>query len=226
MMDRKVVEIKRQIVIGDVHGCFEELKLLLEKVKYNSQHDELIFLGDLINKGPQSVEVLKFVKKGNHRSIVGNHELGFLRAQVDESFLNKGFLKLTEELGSDLEEYVEWIKSLPLYIEEDNFIAIHGGLEPGVALSDQDPRIATRIRTWDGKGEDLNDESNPAWYELYKGEKLILFGHWAARGLVVKENVIGLDTGCVWGGELSCLILPEKKIESVRALKMYRDPLK
>ncbi len=218
--------MKRKILIGDVHGCFEELKLLLKKIDYIALQDELIFLGDLINKGPHSVEVLQFVKEGGHRTILGNHELGFLRAIDNEKYMVKGFLKLKDELGPRCEEYVEWIRALPLYIEDDDFIAIHGGLEPEVRLENQDPRIATRIRTWDGSGEDMNDESNPAWYEFYKDKKLVVFGHWAARGLIVRDNAIGLDTGCVWGGELSCLILPEKKIESIRALKMYRDPMK
>lgn len=217
--------MKRQIIIGDVHGCFEELKELLDKVKFNSSEDELIFLGDLINKGPDSVKVLEFVKKGNHRSILGNHELGFLKAQEGGKYRSGGNLKLIEQLGTHLDEYVQWMKELPLYIEEESFIAIHGGLEPDVELEKQRPEIATRIRYWDGVGEDMNNDSHSPWFEYYKGEKLVIFGHWAALGLVVRENVIGLDTGCVWGGDLSALILPAGEIVSVSAKRMYKDPL-
>ncbi len=216
--------MKRRILIGDVHGCYDELMLLLEKVKYSKGKDELIFLGDLINKGPHSVAVLKFVKENGHRTILGNHELGFLRALDHEKFMGRGFLKLKNELGGDLQEYGDWMRTLPLYIEEDDFIAIHGGLEPGVALADQKAIIATRIRTWDGRGEDLNDLDNPAWYDLYKEKKLVVYGHWAAQGLNIRDNVIGLDSGCVWGGELSCLVMPEREVLSVSAKKMYRDP--
>ncbi len=215
---------KRKIIIGDVHGCFDELKLLLDKINFNNENDELIFLGDLINKGPLSIEVLKFVKSNAHRSIIGNHELGFLRATDNDKYMVKGFLKLKEELGAELDEYVGWLRSLPLYIEEDDFIAIHGGLQPAIALESQKPEVATRIRTWDGSGQDMNDLNNPPWYEFYKGSKLVVYGHWAAEGLKIRKNTIGLDSGCVWGGKLSCLILPERNIVSVEALKMYRDP--
>ncbi len=214
--------MKRQIIIGDVHGCFEELMQLLEKIKFDVSSDELIFLGDLINKGPFSVKVLEFVKEGGHKSILGNHELGFLRALNQAEYMTGGFLKLAQELRGQISEYQKWLEQLPLYIEEDHFIAIHGGLEPNVALNKQTAKIATRIRTWDGKGDDLNNPDNPAWYEFYKKDKLVVFGHWAANGLVLRENAIGLDTGCVWGGELSCLILPERKVESVKAKSVYR----
>jgi len=214
----------RQIIIGDIHGCFDELVTLLEKVKFNKEEDELIFLGDLINKGPYSVKVLEFVKGNGYRSILGNHEMGFLRALDNDKYMKGGFLKIKNELGAQLDEYAQWIRELPLYIEEKDFIAIHGGLEPGVELQKQRPEIATRIRTWDGTGEDMNDFNNPAWYELYKDKKLVVFGHWAARGLIIRDNAIGLDTGCVWGGELSALILPAREVISVPAQKMYRDP--
>lgn len=213
----------RKILIGDVHGCFEELILLLEKIKF-TEEDELIFLGDIINKGPYSLKVLEFVKDNGHPCILGNHEMGFLRAIDDDKYMKGGFLKIREELGSRLDEYVQWMRELPLYIEDEDYIAIHGGLEPGVSLGQQSAAIATRIRTWDGSGQDMNNSSNPAWYELYKGKKLVVFGHWAARGLIVRDNAIGLDTGCVWGRELSALILPERKVVSVPAQKIYQDP--
>lgn len=214
----------RTIIIGDVHGCFVELMELLEKAKFDQSEDKLIFLGDLINKGPDSVKVLKFVKEGGHSSIVGNHELGLLRAASNETYMVRGFLKLKEELGAEFDDYISWIKTFPLYIETDNFICIHGGLEPEVSIEKQRAEMATRIRTWDGTGDDLKDESNPPWYDFYKGEKIIVYGHWAAQGLIVRENTIGLDTGCVWGGDLSALILPDGEILSVSAKKMYKDP--
>ncbi len=216
--------MKRQIIIGDVHGCYEELMELVDKVNFNAQTDELIFLGDLINKGPSSVKVLEFVKNGGHKSILGNHELGFLKALDYAQYMTGGFLKLAEELKGELSEYQKWLAQLPLYIEDDLFIAIHGGLEPGVPLNMQRAQVATRIRTWDGIGDDLNNPANPAWYELYKEDKLVVFGHWAAKGLIRRENAIGLDTGCVWGGELSCLILPEKKVQSIKAKRVYQIP--
>lgn len=215
---------ERTIIVGDVHGCFEELKELLKLCDFKPNEDRLIFLGDLINKGPYSREVVHFVMEGGHECIAGNHERGFLRSLEDQTFFKKGFKKFYEcyEDESERERVISWMRSLPLYIEDEGFICIHGGLEPGVSLKDQKPEIATRIRTWGGNPEDLDNDKDPAWYSYYKGEKLVVFGHWAMRGLVQKEKVIGLDTGCVWGGALSALILPERKILSVKAKRVYK----
>lgn len=213
----------RTLFVGDVHGCFKELELVLEKAKYNPEEDRLIFLGDLINKGPYSIEVVNFVMKGGHQSLMGNHELGFLRSLEDPTYFKKGFKKFYEELGDIREEVIAWIKERPLYIEEEDFIAIHGGLAPGVALSEQKPRVATRIRTWGGEDE-LNDPDNPPWHSFYEGEKTVIYGHWAMQGLHQTKNTIGLDTGCVWGGSLSVLIWPKREIVQVPALRQYQIP--
>lgn len=216
----------RTIFIGDVHGCFDELKELLEKVSFNKNSDRLIFLGDLINKGPHSKEVVDFVRGGGFECLLGNHELGFLRSLTDEKFFKKGFKKFYESYSDakEREETIEWIKNLPLYIEESDFICIHGGLEPHIPLNQQEPRVATRIRTWGGDREDLNNESNPPWHDFYEGEKTVIYGHWAMQGLHKTKNTICLDSGCVWGGKLSALIWPEKEVKQVKAHKQYAIP--
>lgn len=216
---------ERVIIIGDVHGCFKELQALLKKCDFQSKRDRLIFVGDLINKGPFSLKVLDFVIEGNFECTLGNHEWGFLRSLEDKRYFKNGNKALAEEMGKDLGHYATWMKELPLYIEDEDFIVIHGGIEPGVSLKNQRAEVSTRIRTWDGVGTDLNNPDNPSWFELYKLEKLVIFGHWAAKGLIKRANAIGLDTGCVWGGELSALILPQREVQSVEALKEYKSPL-
>lgn len=215
---------ERIIFIGDVHGCYEELKLLLKKVKYKEERDRLIFVGDLINKGPYSKEVVKFVREGGHESLMGNHELGFLRSLEDPTFFKKGFKKFYEDLGKKRDDVIEWIKGLPLYIEEDDFICVHAGLVPDVPLKEQKPRVMTRIRTWGGDEEDLNDPDNPPWHKFYSGDKTIIYGHWAMQGYHKTKNTICLDSGCVWGGSLTGLIWPERKAYHVPALKQYKEP--
>jgi diadenosine tetraphosphatase ApaH/serine/threonine PP2A family protein phosphatase len=214
---------ERTIVVGDVHGCFEELKSLLLKASFNAENDRLIFLGDIINKGPQSTAVIEFIKENQFECIRGNHEQGFLDAVNGHRSLTGGFKKLASELGHRLEEVVQWMEGFPLYIEEKDFIAVHAGLAPRVALENQSSEILTRIRTWDGEGKDLNNSEHPAWFELYKNKKLVIFGHWASKGLVERENCIGLDTGCVWGGKLSALILPQREVVSVEAFDTYLE---
>lgn len=217
---------KRTIFIGDVHGCFEELKELLKKVSFKRGEDRLIFLGDLINKGPYSKDVVDFVRKGGYECLLGNHELGFLRSLTDEKYFKKGFKKFYESFDDERErqETIEWMKGLPLYIEEEDFICIHGGLQPGVSLSDQVPRVATRIRTWGGDIEDLDNDKDRPWHTFYEGQKTVIYGHWAMQGIHETKNTMCLDSGCVWGEKLSALIWPEKILKQVKAHRQYAIP--
>lgn len=189
----------RTLIIGDIHGCLRELQLLLEKVSYSASEDRLIFVGDLINKGPSSLAVLEYVKNLRCEVILGNHELALLINYENEKRVPYP------------KEYIEWIKSWPLYIEEDDFIVVHGGIIPGQSLAQSDPNQLVRIRLWQGQ----------PWYEFYQDKKLVVFGHWAANGLVWRENAIGLDTGCVYGRQLSCLSLPGRQLYQVDALEAY-----
>ena len=169
------MDASRTIIIGDVHGCLEELKLLLDKVEYDSLADRLIFVGDLINKGPDSIGVLKYVKSLNAEVVMGNHDYALIH--------RKDMLEdLREKMGEELSDCVEYIESFPTYIEDKEFIVVHAGLVPGQHPSESTLKNLTEIRTWDGLGEDLQNKENPPWYEFYKGEKLVVFGHWARLG--------------------------------------------
>jgi bis(5'-nucleosyl)-tetraphosphatase (symmetrical) len=199
---------ERTIFIGDVHGCFDELMILMDKLSYDSDRDRLIFLGDLINKGPDSAKVLSWVFNEKAEVILGNHEYFGLK---------KGSLQ-----RGALSSWVEWIRSWPLYIDEDEFLAVHAGVVPDYSLAQTPAEVLTRVRTWgNGRTHSHDDQRFPPWYELYQGDKLIVFGHWASRGLVQRENVIGLDTGCVYGNQLTAYILETKEIIQVEAKKAY-----
>lgn len=217
----------RTLIIGDVHGCLSELKELLEKLNYQQGSDRLIFVGDVVNKGPDSLGVLKRIQSLSAEVVLGNHELGFLNYLTGNDFgagRSATFKRLEVELGREKSVWAQWMSELPLYIEEKDFIVVHGGIVPGLRLSETPAKLLTRIRSWDGKGENINSPDDPAWYDFYKGEKLVVFGHWAAKGLVVRDNVIGLDSGCVWGGSLSALVLPGRQIVQVKAHKVYANP--
>ena len=123
--------------------------------------------------------------------------------------------QLKEQMGEDLKQWVTWMKSWPLYIEEKDFLVVHAGLEPYKHPKQTAARTLLHIRTWDGKGEELNSPHHPPWYDFYKGEKLVLYGHWALQGLKIRKNTIGLDSGCVYGKNLSGILLPERKILQV-----------
>lgn len=215
---------RRDIIIGDVHGCFDELNALINKVKYRFGKDSLYFLGDIINRGPFSKKTYNRIKELNAVSILGNHELIVLkRAQSNPN--HPKLLKLKEEFGSSFQDFIDDLTQWPVFIETDNFILIHGGLIPGKPLHEMEPEIVTSIRTWDGSGIDLKNPANSPWFELYKGKKLVVFGHWAALKGVQQNNVIGIDTGCVYGRELTALILPNQELVSVKANKVYH-PIK
>ena len=118
--------------IGDVQGCYDELRALLERVGFNRAHDRLWFVGDLVNRGPKSVEVLRFVKELGDCAVVvlGNHDLhlvtqheGFERRRKDDTF--------GDVLGaSDAGELVAWLRARPMMHAEGNWAMVHAGLLP------------------------------------------------------------------------------------------------
>ena len=208
--------MSRTIFIGDVHGCFHELKSLEKKLAIGDS-DKVILLGDLINRGPYSAKTIQHVFKMGYQCVCGNHDLKY-RWQYRQ--LNTNYHKIYKKIDKKAHE---WYMHLPFYIEENDYIAVHAGLAPGFNLDKTDKLILTRIRTWDGRGDDLDNDNDPPWYHLYKGEKKVFYGHWALQELNIQKKTFGLDSGCVYGGELTAYILEEEKIVQVQALKVYCD---
>ncbi len=205
----------RTILVGDVHGCAEELRALLELIRPRPG-DRLILLGDLINRGPDSAGVVRLVHDAGFECILGNHE---------EDYLLRGhephYRTLRAEIG---ERRHEWVANLPLFIDEPEFLAVHAGLEPGRPPRESKARILVHIRTWDGAGRQLKDPDNPPWYDFYSGERPVFYGHWARAGLNVRRTTVGLDSGCVYGRRLSAYILEEGHVVSVPARARYYVP--
>ncbi len=206
--------MSRTIFIGDVHGCLHELKSL-EKELAIKREDKIILLGDLINRGPLSVETIQHVFKMGYQCVCGNHDLKY-RSQYHHFKTN--YYKIYKKIDKKIHQ---WYMNLPFYIEGDNYIAVHAGLAPGLRLDETDNNILTRIRTWDGQGLNLDDEDAPPWYSFYKGSKKVFYGHWAMQRLTINKKTFGLDSGCVYGGELTAYILEEKKVVQVKAKKIY-----
>ena len=208
----------RSLIVGDVHGCFDELMLLLQKAGYQSRCHRLILLGDLINKGPDSFKVLSHVRQNNVEALIGNHEWKFIQDVEKNLSLPIALEHLKKDMGSHLNEWLDWMKSWPVYIEDDHFLAVHGGLVPGEHPGQSKVENLVNIRYWDGEGKNMKNPSDPAWHDLYTGSKLIVYAHWAQQGLKIKENSICLDTGCVYGGYLTGLWLPERELVQVPSL--------
>ncbi|MCB1044635.1 MAG: metallophosphoesterase [Acidobacteria bacterium] len=203
-------------IIGDVHGCIDELEHLLDQLDGRP----VVFVGDLINKGPDSLAVLERVLSLQARAVIGNHELGFL-SYLKSKRHHVDFEEVERQLGIHCANWARWIQALPTFIETPDWLVVHAGLVPGQHPAESDPRVLTRIRTWDGTGKRLNNPADPPWFDLYDGQKLVVFGHWAVRGLVMEDRVIGLDTGCVYGGQLTAVLLPERRLVQVAAKRAY-----
>ncbi|HEY8278982.1 MAG TPA: metallophosphoesterase [Bdellovibrionota bacterium] len=211
------MKAKRTIILGDIHGCLEELRELLSAVEAGPG-DELISVGDLICKGPDSLGVLEWaMRTPNLRCVVGNHEARFLdcwrRGQVPDI---KPYDRETyEQLGDRYEACMEFISTWPLFLNTEHCFVVHAGFDPRLSLEKQDASDLVNIRI-------LSNTQTP-WYQRYFEKRLVVFGHWAKKDPVVRENVIGLDTGCVYGGSLTALVMPERKLVSVPAQKVYRE---
>lgn len=214
----------RTFFIWDVHGCYDELMALVEKI-WLQDEDCLYFVWDLINKWPKSREVVEYVStRPNTWSVQGNHEY-FSMIDVDtiigSPHLSDGHKRWIREMVPEyakswwkwLEKYKDYITSLPHMIERDDFIVVHGGIHPDLWL-DTPPEIATLIRMHEGR----------PWYEYYNGTKPIIYGHWAVDGLRIRANTIGIDTGCCFGWHLTAYCLETKEIYQVRANQVYAKP--
>lgn len=206
----------RTIFIGDVHGCVKELKAIVRRLHISSE-DRLIMLGDLINRGPDPAGVVEFVARKGFECLMGNHEDEYLRSFRSE----EKYVRLHEELGADLHG---WVEERPLWISAANFLCIHAGLKPEAPLRAEDKRYLLNIRTWDGTGSDIKNPANPAWYEFYREERPVFYGHWAQRGLNLRRNTKGLDTGCVYGRSLTAFIFEENRIVQEPAERIYYVP--
>lgn len=231
-------------IIGDVHGCLPELKSLLSKLGYEQENGQwkhprerkIVFVGDLVNKGPDSVGCLKLAMElsaqGIAHCIPGNHDDKVLRTLQGQNIDPGHGLEATlKELTASSQAFhraaEEFLSGLPHHIELDggNLVVSHAGLK-----AEMHGRDSTEVRSFAMYGE-VNLESDQVglqtwfnWAEEYQGEALVVFGHAPVKEPVWQGNTVNIDTGCVYGGALTALRYPERKIESVAAEKTYWEP--
>jgi Calcineurin-like phosphoesterase len=215
----------RTLVIGDVHGCSAELQDLLEACAY-AEGDRLVFVGDLVAKGPDSRGVLAMFRKLGAKSVRGNHDQAVLRWQdpeVRDAVAERAphHLRLARELSDD-----DWavLQALPLWLHlpEYGVLIVHAGIVPGLPLESHDPELLMNMRTLrpDGTGS-RRPEDGVLWGTKWPGPERVLFGHHATAGLQVHPHALGLDSGCVYGHGLTACILPEDRIVTVPSRAAY-----
>lgn len=209
----------RTIVVGDIHGCYDELEDMLAEVRFAAD-DRLISVGDLITKGPKNREVLeRFMADPQFSAVMGNHDLALRRKWNGEKVKLKGSQKPTnKELKKDKERYLSYLNSLPFMIDLGTHLVVHAGVRPGVALHSQTSEDLTELRSM---GKDRSARDGTPWYEVYDGEKVVLFGHWPSPQPRRGKQAIGLDTGCVYGKQLTAYIIETGEFKTVPARQRY-----
>ena len=210
------------IVIGDIHGCFDELSDLLEKIGLRAD-DRVAAVGDLIVKGPKNREVLElFMADARFSSVLGNHDRALLRYWQGMGVRLKEEQEETRrELQENQEHYAAYLAGLPLMIDLGSHLVVHAGLRPRVPSDEQTAEDLTELRTL---GKDRTSREGTPWYEVYEGEKTVLFGHWPARHVRRAARAIGLDTGCVYGHLLTACVIDTGELLSVPAHRVYVQP--
>jgi bis(5'-nucleosyl)-tetraphosphatase (symmetrical) len=236
---------KRRIFVGDVQGCREELERLLEAVRYDPAADALHPVGDLVNRGPDSLGALRLLRSLGSLPVLGNHDLHLLHVRAGKRGPRAGDTFEDVLRAPDADELCAWLTSQPFLRVFDDAYLVHAGLhpawsDPAAVLAHIDPLapdavavFAVRVRHCGPRGERPKEEPNGArlpapfkpWYEHYDagrhGGRTVVFGHWAMQGLVVRPHLRGLDTGCVWGYRLSAWIAEEDRIVDVPAARAY-----
>ncbi len=214
----------RTIIIGDAHGCGWELATLLDRLGPTAD-DQVIMVGDLVVRGPEPLQVLRLVRTIGAQAVRGNHEDRLLRWRAARHARTQGtdqglaasetrLLKakwLTRTAEQIDEDGWALIESLPLSLDlpTHDLQVVHAGVEPGVPLANQAKRTLLTIRTIDDEGRpsELRD-AGPLWGACYQGPPHIVFGHNANFKPQLHPWATGIDTGCVYGGALTAVVLP------------------
>ncbi|HVF48941.1 MAG TPA: metallophosphoesterase [Pyrinomonadaceae bacterium] len=213
---------RRTIVIGDIHGCYDELREMLDKVAPGAD-DRVVAVGDLVVKGEKSREVLNlFSEDRRFSSVLGNHDRALLRHWRGEHVrLKPQQERARAQLAVERERYAAYLGSLPLSIDLGTHLVVHAGVRPGVALDAQSIEDLTELRTLGAK---RTSRKGTPWYEVYDGEKTVLFGHWPASAPRAGRRALGLDTGCVYGYQLTAYVVETGELVQVQARRAYDSP--
>jgi serine/threonine protein phosphatase 1 len=210
------VRVARTLIIGDIHGCYDELVQLLE-VAHVRDDDLLVSVGDVVDRGPRPLEVIELFR-ARPRSLVlmGNHE----RKHVREVFSYAQQITRLQ-LGDRYAECVAWMKTLPYYHETPEVRVVHAAMVPGIPLAEQDEDVLAGTTSGDHK---LSAQfATGFWHERYSDPTPIVFGHHVVGRdpLVTPNRVYGIDTGACHGDRLTALSVPDFTLYAVDARADY-----
>jgi bis(5'-nucleosyl)-tetraphosphatase (symmetrical) len=246
--------------IGDLQGCYAELQRLLDRIAFEPSRDRLWFTGDLVNRGPDSLATLRFIRSLGDRAaaVLGNHDLHLLGVAYGVSRTKHKDTFHDVLAAPDRDELLDWLRRLPLCYRGAGFTMIHAGLPPQWTVEEAERHAAevhavlagdrcgeffqrmygdlpdiwsdqlaawdrlrftvnclTRMRYCDGSGRLNFKEKGPPgsqpkgllpWFQVpgrRSAGSPIVFGHWSTLGFRMNDHCYALDTGCLWGGELT-----------------------
>ncbi|MEM6533340.1 MAG: polynucleotide kinase-phosphatase [Myxococcota bacterium] len=237
-------------IIGDVHGCFDELVALLRALDYEVTQDEskpfaehpdgrrALFVGDLVDRGPKSPEVLRLamamVRKGTALCVPGNHDIK-LKRKLDgrDVRLTHGLAETVQQLEGESQEFIDEIRGFidglvsHLVFDDGKLVVAHAGMKEAFQ-----GRASGRVREFALYGEttgEIDEFGLPVRYEWaadYRGRAKVVYGHTPTPTAEWLNNTICVDTGCVFGGALTALRYPENELISVPAQHVYYEPSK
>ena len=257
--------------IGDIQGCLDPFRRLLDRISFDPQADRLWLAGDLVNRGPESLALLRFVRGLGDavRMVLGNHDLFLLAAAEGIATIRPKDTIHDVLEAKDRGELIAWLRRQPLHYREGSFLMIHAGLLPQWTIDESvsfarevevvlagpdyrtflhslfhrpaprwDPsltgperlasitRVLTRLRTCTPAG-DLSGFSGPPeqapagyfpWFRIpnrKNADATVICGHWAALGLHIEPNLLAIDSGCVWGRQLTAISLKDRQVFQV-----------
>jgi|SRR5579885_1815596 len=230
---------KRTILIGDIHGCLDEFNRLLSKLDYKKTEDRIILLGDLIDRGPDSVGVVRYARQLGLESVMGNHEYKFVKWYRAQGSRMAEFHDRQDFYTQLSDEDINYIMNMPTYIKLDGVLIVHAGLKPGIPISAQSKDDLMYLRYTDESRKFISlkkinklgsKEAAGAhfWTEFWTGPESVVYGHnvHSQTDPLIEEVApgifcYGLDTGCCFGGRLTALILETKEIVQIQAARVY-----
>ena len=232
-------------LVGDVQGCARELEDLLAAIAFDPARDELWCVGDLVNRGPDSLATLRLWQSVGGRAVMGNHEIYALCAHSGRWPRKRDTLQAVFD-APDADDLLSTLRELPVlqFLPGEggpDAWAVHGGLSPRWTdlpalatrlreaphdddfLESEEVRFATRVRCCNEAGERHRHDRGPEgcpegyrpWDALYRGDTLVVHGHWAWRGHYRGPRSIGLDSACVYGGMLTAWCQQEDRVVQV-----------
>lgn len=226
----------RLIVIGDIHGCHEELSDLLDRID-PGKDDLVISTGDIVRKGPDPVRCLQLWRDRGYLAVRGNNEEKILELARRRRPLRTLFLPKEDRAVLRRRDLVSMIRGWPLAIDLRRLAitVVHGGLFPRMLITqrsvDRNAADVTRLRwirrdqdRWISVGKARELGRDILWAKAWKGPRTVVYGHTPLRRPRVDRHAIGLDTGCVYGGWLTAAIYDgEWSFKRVRARRQYAD---